>query len=72
MRSQIKLRLDNVVRDIDDWMFHFERQVAPRLRKLLHAERGDLPHDIASRLEKLRAAHGGDRHPSDSEGSEHQ
>ncbi|HML28808.1 MAG TPA: hypothetical protein PKE16_08220 [Hyphomicrobium sp.] len=42
------------MRDIDDWMFHFERQAASRLRKLFSADVDELPKNIALRLEKLR------------------
>jgi hypothetical protein len=41
------------VRDIDDWMFHFERRAASRLRKLFSKDLGELPHDLAARLERL-------------------
>ncbi|HEY8128646.1 MAG TPA: hypothetical protein VIF39_08035 [Hyphomicrobium sp.] len=42
------------MRDIDDWMFHFERQVSPRLKELFGQNFGELAALIASRLEKLK------------------
>ena len=42
------------MRDIDDWMFHFERQVSPRLKELFGQNLEGLPPKIASRLEKLK------------------
>ena len=46
--------MDGQVRDIDDWMFHFERQVSPRLKELFGQNLESLPPEIASRLEKLK------------------
>lgn len=43
-----------LVRDIDDWMFHFERQVSPKLKELFGQNLESLPPELASRLEKLR------------------
>ena len=48
-----------MVRDIDDWMFHFERKVGKQLRKLFTDDAdapSDLPDALAMRLEKLRQA----------------
>jgi hypothetical protein len=45
-----------MVRDIDDWMFHFERQVSPKLKELFALDLGSLPPELASRLEKLKQA----------------
>lgn len=50
-----KRKVTVVARDIDDWMFHFERQVAPRLKELFELNLDGLPPAIASRLKKLRA-----------------
>jgi hypothetical protein len=47
--------VDAVARDIDDWMFHFERQVGPRLKELFELNLESLPPALASRLQKLRA-----------------
>ncbi|MGO4685879.1 hypothetical protein [Hyphomicrobium sp. 2TAF46] len=43
-----------MTRDIDDWMFHFERQAGPRLKALFEANLESLPPALASRLQKLR------------------
>jgi hypothetical protein len=43
-----------MVRDIDDWMFHFERQVSPKLKELFGLDLGNLPPELALRLEKLK------------------
>ncbi|SFV32209.1 hypothetical protein [Hyphomicrobium facile] len=43
-----------VARDIDDWMFHFERQAGPRLKEIFELNLDGLPPAIASRLKKLR------------------
>lgn len=48
--------MDGRVRDIDDWMFHFERQVAVRLRKMLSIDSRELPESLAQRLQKLAEA----------------
>ncbi len=42
------------MRDIDDWMFHFERRVSPKLRELFGQNLESLPPELASRLEKLK------------------
>jgi hypothetical protein len=42
------------VRDIDDWTFHFERQVSSRLKELFGHNLEVLPPEIALRLEKLK------------------
>ncbi len=42
------------MRDIDDWMFHFERQVSPKLKELFGLDLRNLPPELASRLEKLK------------------
>ncbi|WP_339084402.1 hypothetical protein [Hyphomicrobium sp. ghe19] len=44
-----------MARDIDDWMFHFERQVGPRLKELFEINLDGLPPTIATRLKKLQA-----------------
>lgn len=49
-----KSRMDRIVRDIDDWMFHFERQVGSRLKKLFGNDTKELPDELAMRLKKLR------------------
>lgn len=56
LARQIENNMQNgyAVRDIDDWMFHFERQATPRLKELLPVNRDELPKDLALRLEKLR------------------
>lgn len=56
LASQIENNMQNgyAVRDIDDWMFHFERQATPRLKELLPVDRDELPKNLALRLEKLR------------------
>ena len=43
-----------MARDIDDWMFHFERQAGPRLKAMFEANLETLPPALASRLQKLR------------------
>lgn len=45
-----------MTRDIDDWMFHFERQAGPRLKALFEANLESLPPSLASRLQELRNA----------------
>ncbi|CCB65684.1 protein of unknown function [Hyphomicrobium sp. MC1] len=45
--------MDGRVRDIDDWMFHFERQVAVRLRKLFSNDVQELPDALMQRLKRL-------------------
>ncbi len=42
------------MRDIDDWMFHFERQAGPRLKELFGENLDGLPLELISRLEKLK------------------
>ncbi len=42
------------MRDIDDWMFHFERQVTPGLKAILTKDLGELPPQLATLLETLR------------------
>ena len=42
-----------MARDIDDWMFHFERQAGPRLKDLFEANLDSLPPSLALRLQKL-------------------
>ncbi len=44
-----------LVRDIDDWMFHFERRVAPGLKKIFSEDLGEFPVRLRLLLEKLRA-----------------
>lgn len=44
-----------MARDIDDWMFHFERQVGPRLKELFELNCEGLPPALVSRLQKLQA-----------------
>jgi len=44
------------VRDIDDWMFHFERQVGGRLRKLFSNDVAEMPDALAQRLQRLADA----------------
>lgn len=41
------------MRDIDDWMFHFERQVAVRLRNLFSNDAQELPDALTQRLKRL-------------------
>lgn len=48
--------MDVVARDIDDWMFHFERQVGTRLKELFGVNLETLPPALALRLQKLRDA----------------
>lgn len=43
-----------MTRDIDDWMFHFERQAGPRLKALFEANLESLPPALALRLQELR------------------
>lgn len=43
-----------MTRDIDDWMFHFERQAGPQLKALFEANLDGLPRALALRLQKLR------------------
>ena len=43
-----------VARDIDDWMFHFERQAGPRLKALFEPDLESLPPSLALRLQTLR------------------
>ncbi|MBY0559529.1 hypothetical protein [Hyphomicrobium sp.] len=54
-REAQKRKVTVVARDIDDWMFHFERQVGPRLKELYELNLDGLPPAISSRLQKLRA-----------------
>ncbi|MBS0233823.1 MAG: hypothetical protein JSR99_10085 [Proteobacteria bacterium] len=42
------------MRDIDDWMFHFERRAAPGLKKIFGEDLGELPMRLRLLLEKLR------------------
>lgn len=44
-----------MVRDIDDWMFHFERRAAPRLREIFTENLEELPQRLRVLLERLRA-----------------
>lgn len=44
------------MRDIDDWMFHFEQQVRGRLRKMFSNDTAELPDAIAQRLQRLAEA----------------
>ena len=44
-----------MARDIDDWMFHFERQVGPRLKELFELNLDGLPPVLVARLQKLRS-----------------
>jgi hypothetical protein len=41
------------VRDINDWMFHFERQAGPKLKQLFSADDEALPQELARRLQIL-------------------
>jgi hypothetical protein len=41
------------VRDIDDWMFHFERQAGQKLKQLFTAKDDALPQELAQRLKLL-------------------
>ncbi len=42
------------MRDIDDWMFHFERQVTPGLKAILTKDLDELPPQLTALLETLR------------------
>ncbi|MBS0249490.1 MAG: hypothetical protein JSR78_00310 [Proteobacteria bacterium] len=44
------------MRDIDDWMFHFERQVAVRLKRMFSVDVSELPEALAQRLQLLDEA----------------
>ncbi len=54
--TRTKKEIAELVRDIDDWMFHFERRAAPRLKRMFTADLGELPGELARLLEKLRRA----------------
>lgn len=45
-----------LVRDIDDWMFHFERRAAPRLKRIFTEHLEELPQHLLQLLDKLRSA----------------
>lgn len=44
-----------MVRDIDDWMFHFERRAAPRLKRIFTEHLEELPQHLLQLLHKLRS-----------------
>ena len=44
-----------MVRDIDDWMFHFERRAAPRLKRIFTEHLEELPQHLLQLLDKLRS-----------------
>lgn len=48
-------RTPPLVRDIDDWMFHFERRAAPRLRRIFTDHLEELPQHLLQLLDKLRS-----------------
>lgn len=54
-----------MVRDIDDWMFHFERRAAPRLKRIFTEPLEELPQHLLQLLDKLRAAEASRREASE-------
>lgn len=54
----------SVARDIDDWMFHFERQVGPRLKAMFDSNLEKLPPALAARLQRLRSSESAPADPS--------
>ncbi len=44
-----------MVRDIDDWMFHFERRAAPQLKQIFTEHLEELPQHLLQLLDKLRS-----------------
>jgi hypothetical protein len=44
------------VRDIDDWVFEFERAVASRLKKLFEQDLHETPEKLLEQVERLRLA----------------
>jgi hypothetical protein len=44
------------VRDLDDWMFHFEKQAGPRLSEHFGDEAHSMPTELQVRLARLREA----------------
>ncbi len=50
-----QVRAEAVARDIDDWMFHFEREVGPRLKAMFDLNLEKLPPKLAARLQQLKS-----------------
>ncbi len=44
------------MRDIEDWMFHFERNAGPRLSELFVREAQKMPTSLTVLMQKLRDA----------------
>jgi hypothetical protein len=42
------------VRDIDDWVFHFERKATPRLKEIFEKELDGTPEKMIEQLQRLR------------------
>lgn len=42
------------MRDIDDWVFHFERKAAPRLKEIFEKELDQTPEKMVEQLQRLR------------------
>lgn len=45
---------DPQVRDIDDWIFHFERMAAPRLKEIFEQDLDGMPEKIVEQLKRFR------------------